>query len=393
MRAKNGEDFEETLSTQVEKIPFHIPFQSGMELAAIRQVLEIGRFTGEGPFLSRCETSLQEQIGVQRVLLTPSCTQALEIMALLCDIRPGDEVILSSFTFVSTANAFALRGAKLVFADIRPDTMNLDERLVTAAISDRTRAIVAMHYGGVACEMAALLSMAQQNHLFLLEDAAHCIGARYSGRHLGTFGQLGALSFHESKNIHCGEGGALLINDERFVERAEVLREKGTDKRAFLRGETDRYTWKDLGSSYSAGELAAAFLHAQLELTDEVRQKHLRLWQRYFQNLQSLQESGLLDLPFVPQECEHNGHIFYVKCRDRTERAHLISFLNGKGIATHFHYVPLHSSPAGRRFGRFAGEDVFTTRESERLLRLPMFYALTEDMVDRVCEAVFRFYN
>lgn len=359
------------------KIPFNKPFISGEEEKNIVGLLhDNNTLSGDGYYTKECHKAIGELTKCSKVLLTTSCTHSLEMAALLIDIKPGDEVIMSSFTFVSTANPFVLRGAKIVFVDIRPDTMNINENLIEAAITSKTRAIVPVHYGGVACDMDKIMSIAKSYNLIVVEDAAQCINAYYDNRHLGTIGHLGAISFHDTKNIHCGEGGCLLINDEKLIERAEIIREKGTNRAKFLRGEIDKYTWVDQGSSYLPSELNAAFLLAQLEKLKEVTANRLESWGHYRALFASLKQEGIIDWQEVPEGCMHNGHIFYIKLKDIDQRQELIDRLKSNGISAVFHYVPLHSATAGVKFGRFHGEDIFTTKESERLLRLPMWYGL-----------------
>ncbi|WP_010262500.1 dTDP-4-amino-4,6-dideoxygalactose transaminase [Treponema primitia] len=359
-------------------IPFNRPPCLGTELEYIRQVLESRKLCGDGPFTKNCHQWFEENTDTSRALLTTSCTHALEMAAILVDIKPGDEVIMPSYTFVSTANAFVLRGAKIVFVDIRPDTMNIDENLIEDAVTKRTKAIVVVHYAGVACEMDTILAIAHTYKLFVIEDAAQGIGAKYKSRSLGTVGNMGCYSFHETKNVSCGEGGALLIQDEELVERAEILREKGTNRSKFWRGQVDKYTWLDIGSSYLPSELNAAYLYAQLQSIDKINADRLKTWNRYYEGLKPLAEKGHIDLPHIPQECEHNTHIFYIKVKDIEERNKLIDYLNAASILSVFHYIPLHTSPAGKQFGRFQGIDRWTTKESERLLRLPMYYGMEE---------------
>lgn len=369
-------------------IPFNTPYISGEEQAYISDAIQRRNLSGEGFYTKACQRQMEAFTGAGRVLLTPSCTHALELSALLMNLAAGDEVIMPSFTFVSTANAFVLRGAIPVFVDIRPDTMNIDETLIEAAITPKTKAIAVMHYAGVACEMDTIMAIAQKHELLVVEDAAQCVGAYYKGKHLGTIGHFGTFSFHSTKNIHCGEGGALLLNDQRFVEQAEIIREKGTNRNQFLRGEVDKYSWVELGSSILMGELNAAFLYAQLQQIEVVTAKRTAIWKHYFEWLNT--EKNTFDLPMVPEGCVHNGHIFYLKCRDAEERQSLISFLQKKEIASVFHYVPLHSSPGGKSFGRFAGSDHYTTSESERLLRLPLFFDLLN--VPLICEEIHNFF-
>lgn len=375
------------------RIPFNIPTVTGVEEKYLQEALRNRKLSGDGPFTQKCNAWLQEQSGAAKALLTTSCTHALEMSALLAGIQPGDEVIMPSYTFVSTANAFALRGATIVFVDIRPDTMNIDETLIEDAITERTRAIVPVHYAGVACEMDAILALAKKYHLLVIEDAAQGVMSSYKGKALGAIGDMGCYSFHETKNFTCGEGGALLLRDERFVERAEILREKGTNRAKFFRGQVDKYTWVDLGSSYLPSELNAAYLYAQLEAAQEIYDRRMQKWEFYRERLQPLAERGLLELPVIPPGCVHNAHMFYIKAKDLEERSRLIDFLRQQGILAVFHYVPLHSAEAGRRFGRFHGEDRYTTRESERLLRLPLYDALSEKEMEEVTACIGRFYG
>jgi dTDP-4-amino-4,6-dideoxygalactose transaminase len=374
-------------------IPFNSPAITGGETAYLAEVFRTRKFCGDNAFTGKCSSLLERMTGSEKVLLTTSCTHALELAALLCDIQPGDEVIMPSFTFVSTANAFALRGATIVFVDIRPDTMNLNEGLIKQAITPKTKAIVPVHYAGVGCEMGAILQLAGKYNLHVIEDAAQGIMSYHESKPLGTFGQLAGLSFHETKNCHCGEGGALLINDPTFVERAEIIREKGTNRGKFLKGRVDKYTWVDIGSSYLPSELNAAFLLAQLEHIEEITSRRVAQWNKYYELLEPLKHRGQVELPYIPPHCKHNAHTFFIKLNDQNQRRQLIAFLKTYEIATMFHYVPLHSSMAGMKYGRFSGQDVFTTRESERLLRLPMFHDLQLSDVEYVCKRVRQFYD
>ena len=374
-------------------INFNIPPYVGGEKEYIAQAIEQRKLCGDGDFTKRCNAWLEQSTGTSKALLTTSCTHALEMAALLCDIKPGDEVILPSYTFVSTANAFVLRGATVVFVDIHPSTMNIDERLIEAAITERTRVIAPVHYAGVSCEMDAIMDIALRHNLMVVEDAAQAITSSYHGRPLGTIGDFGCLSFHETKNISMGEGGALLVRDPAMAERAEIIREKGTNRSKFFRGEIDKYTWVDEGSSYLPSELNAAYLLAQLEQADKIQASRMAAWNRYYEQLAPLAEKGRIELPFVPEGCTHNAHMFYIKTRDLAERTQLMATLKAEGISTVFHYIPLHSSPAGRAMGRFCGEDRYTTRESERLLRLPMWYGISQEQVDTVCTAIAQFYR
>lgn len=374
-------------------IPFVLPAVVGTEQAYVREVFARSRFSGNRDFSRRCNAWLARRFGSAGAFVTSSGTHALEMTALLSDIRPGDEVITASFGFSSTANAFALRGARVVFVDVRPDTMNLDEKLVEAAITDHTRAIVVMHYAGVACEMDTILDIAQRHGLIVIEDAAHAILSRYKDRLCGTFGRFACFSFHESKNVHCGEGGALLANDARDVERAEIVQEKGTDRAKLFRGEVDKYTWVSLGSSYLLSELNTAFLLAQLEAAEAINENRLETWNRYMEGLAPLARAGAVELPAVPAHCAHNAHCFFVKTASLEERDALMEFTNRRGIRSVFHYVPLHRSAAGRKYGRFHGSDRWTTTESDRLLRLPLYYAMPAEFVDRAIDAVREFYG
>jgi dTDP-4-amino-4,6-dideoxygalactose transaminase len=374
-------------------IPFNIPTCVGTESGYISEAILSQKICGDGQFTKKCNAWLEERFHAQKVLLTTSGTTALDMAALLCGLEPGDEVILPSFTFSSTATAFALVGAKLVFVDIRPDTMNIDESKIETAITDRTRVIVPVHYAGVACEMNAIMDIAKRHSLKVVEDAAQGVMSTYMGQALGTIGDFGCYSFHETKNYSMGEGGALLIRDSRYNERAEILREKGTNRSRFLRGQVDKYTWVDIGDSFLPSELNAAYLWAQLELAEEINEDRLKTWNAYYQELKPLADAGRLELPAVPDGCVHNAHMFYVKLKDLEERTRFIAYLKGKGVSSVFHYVPLHSAPAGQKYGRFAGEDVHTTKESERLVRLPLFYGMAGKDVRKVVSAVFSFFD
>jgi len=368
-------------------IPFNRPYMTGRELAFIEQAHQNSMLAGDGPFTKACHKWLEEQTGTRKALLTHSCTAALEMAAILAEVGPGDEVIMPSFTFVSTANAFVLRGAVPVFVDIRPDTLNIDETKIEGAITDRTRAIVPVHYAGVGCEMDAIMDIATRHSLLVVEDAAQGIMSTYKGRALGTIGNLGTLSFHETKNVISGEGGAILINDERFVERAEVIREKGTDRSKFFRGQIDKYTWCDVGSSFLPGELIAAFLSAQFEEAVEITKRRLAVWNRYNEAFAQLESEGRARRPVVPKECQHSAHNYYLLLPSFAERAAFIETMGRCQISTVFHYVPLHSSPAGRRFGRAHGELVVTEELADRLVRLPLWVGL-EQVQDQVIDAV-----
>ena len=374
-------------------ISFNVPPFIGNEIKYIEEAVSSKKICGDGAFTKKCNAWLEEKTGCSKALLTTSCTHSLEMAAILADIKPGDEVIMPSYTFVSTADAFVMRGAEIVFTDIRPDTMNIDETKIEAAITPKTKAIVPVHYAGVGCEMDAINEIADKYGLIVVEDDAQGIMSEYKGKALGTFGKFGCLSFHETKNYSMGEGGAILINDPEYSEKAEIIREKGTDRSKFLRGQIDKYTWVDYGSSYLPSELNAAYLYAQLMSADKINDARLACWDRYYSNLKELADEGHIGLPFVPSYCKHNAHMFYIKAKDIEERTRLISYLKENEIAAVFHYIPLHSSPAGLKFGRFSGEDVYTTRESERLARLPMYYGLTFEQVDRVCEVIYSFYR
>lgn len=374
-------------------INFNVPPFTGKETEYIQEAVRAEKICGDGQFTQRCNRWLEKKTGTSKALLTTSCTHATELAALLMKVQPEDEVIMPSYTFVSTADAFVLRGAVPVFVDIRPDTMNLDETKIEAAITEKTVGIVPVHYAGVSCEMDAIMDIARKHHLWVIEDAAQGIMSTYKGKALGTFGEFGCFSFHETKNYTMGEGGALLIRDESYVEEAEILREKGTNRSKFYRGQIDKYTWVNYGSSYLPSDMNAAYLWAQLEMAEEINGERLAIWKRYAACLAPLKEKGILELPTIPKDCVHNAHMFYIKVRDIEERTQLIAELKEKGIMAVFHYIPLHSAPAGLKYGRFHGEDVYTTRESERLLRLPMYYGLAPDQVDYICKMIKEFFE
>ena len=374
-------------------IPFNVPPCTGNEMNYIAEAIAAHKICGDGVFTKRCNEWMEKRFHAYKVLLTTSGTTALDMASLLCELKPGDEVILPSFTFSSSATAFANYGVKLVFVDVRPDTMNIDETKIEAAITDKTRVILAMHYAGVACEMDTIMDIARRHGLLVVEDAAQAVMSSYKGKALGTIGDFGCYSFHETKNYSMGEGGAVLVNNPAYVERAEILREKGTNRSKFFRGQVDKYTWVDIGDSFLPSELNAAYLWAQLEMADEINEDRLRSWQRYWHAFQDLAAAGRVTLPTIPEDCVHNAHMFYIKCKDLNERTALISFLKQRDILAVFHYVPLHSAPAGLRFGRFVGEDRYTTAESDRLVRLPMYYKLTEEDQNRVIKAVRDFYG
>lgn len=374
-------------------IPFNIPPCVGTEEQYIAQAIASRKICGDGQFTKKCNAWIAKQFHAQKVLLTTSGTTALDMAALLCGIEPGDEVILPSFTFSSTATAFVLAGAKLVFVDIRPDTMNIDESKIEAAITEKTKVIVPVHYAGVACEMDMIMDIAKRHHLKVVEDAAQGVMSTYKGQALGTIGDFGCYSFHETKNYSMGEGGALVINDPIYNERAEILREKGTNRSKFLRGQVDKYTWVDFGDSFLPSELNAAHLWAELEKADEINQNRLAAWNNYYQKLKPLAEEGKMELPLVPDGCIHNAHMFYIKLKNLEERTRFISYLKAKEVSSVFHYVPLHSAPAGLKFGRFFGGDAYTTKESERLVRLPLFYGIAEQDICAVVSAIFDFFH
>jgi len=375
-------------------INFNVPPYVGTEMGYVRQAAEVNRkICGDGPFTRKCHAWMEERFGAEKALLTTSCTSALEMAATLCGLRPGDEVILPSFTFSSTATAFVAEGATLVFVDIRPDTLNLDESKIEHAITERTRVIVPVHYAGVSCEMDEIIRIARRHDLMVVEDAAQGVMSTYRGRALGTLGDFGCYSFHETKNYSMGEGGALIINNPEHIDRAEIIREKGTNRQRFFRGQVDRYTWVDRGSSYLQSDLNAAYLWAQLQVADKINANRLEAWRFYRDELAPIEAAGRLELATVPAGCAHNAHMFYLKCADLEERGELIAHLRKQGVSAVFHYVPLHSSPAGRRFGRFDGEDEYTTRESERLVRLPLYYGMTPADRQTVVSAVRAFYG
>ncbi|MES1927746.1 TDP-4-oxo-6-deoxy-D-glucose transaminase [Salinisphaera dokdonensis CL-ES53] len=374
-------------------IPFNIPPLIGVEEKYIQQALKSQKLSGDGLFGKQCQKWFESNLPARKTLLTPSCTAALELAALLIGIQPGDEVIMPSYTFVSTANAFVLRGAKVVFVDIRPDTMNIDEALIEAAITDQTRAIIPVHYAGVGCDMEVITSIAERYSLYVVEDAAQGMMSSYKGRALGTIGHLGTFSFHETKNYTSGgEGGLLIINDEKLVERAEIIREKGTNRSQFFRGMVDKYQWVDIGSSYLPSELQCAYLWGQLSCVSQINRDRLAAWKSYDEQLQSLAHSGLVELPAIPDDCVHNAHMYYLKTRNFSVRSALLDYLKSLGISAVFHYVPLHTSKAGSNFGRFIGNDRYTTFESERLLRLPMWFGIEQDTQDEVVRAIYHFY-
>ena len=374
-------------------IDFNIPPFTGKELEYMQQAIKNKKICGDGEFTKKCSRWMEKKFQANHVLLTTSCTHALEMAAVLTQVKPGDEVILPSYTFVSTADAFVQRGASLVFVDIRPETMNLDERLIEDAITEKTKVIVPVHYAGVGCAMDEIMEIAARHHLMVVEDAAQGVYAYYKGRALGTIGDFGCYSFHETKNYSMGEGGALVFQNNDYLERAEIVREKGTDRSKFFRGQVDKYRWMDYGSSYLPSDLNAAYLWAQLEMAEKIREDRLKSWNYYHEELRSLADAGYIEQPFIPDYAEHNAHMYYIKTKDLETRGKLIDFLAKREIHTVFHYVPLHSAPAGQKFGRFHGEDKYTTKESERLLRLPMYYQLKEEDQEQVVKAVKEFYE
>ena len=374
-------------------IPFNRPPHTGNEDQYVLSAMRSDKISGDGKYSQQCQHWFEQHLGCKKALLTPSCTQALEMAALLIDIKPGDEVIMPSYTFVSTANAFVLRGAKIVFVDIRPDTLNLDEELIEAAITPKTKAIVPVHYAGVACEMDKIMEIADRHGLVVIEDAAQGMMSTYKGRPLGTIGHMAAYSFHETKNFTSGgEGGLLIINDAQFIQRAEIIREKGTNRNQFFRGMVDKYSWVDVGSSYLPSEIQAAYLWGQLEWAEKITQSRLDIWKGYHAELGDLARRGVIEFPTIPEDCTHNGHMFYLKTRNLDERTSLLTHLKADEIYAVFHYVPLHSAQAGSRFSRFHGEDKFTTKSSEQLIRLPIFYGMPESERHHVVRSVLKFF-
>lgn len=377
----------------MNQINFNVPSFLGKEVEYIKEAIEAQKICGDGKFTKNCNQWMEEQTSTKKALLTTSCTHALEMAALLLEVKEGDEVIMPSYTFVSTADAFVLRGATPVFVDIRPDTMNLDETKIEDAITDKTVGIVPVHYAGIACEMDTIMAIAKKHNLWVVEDAAQGVMATYKGKALGTFGEFGCFSFHETKNYTMGEGGAILIRDECNIEAAEIIREKGTNRSKFFRGQIDKYTWENFGSSYLPSDMNAAYLYAQLEKAVEINENRLKSYHAYQEKLLPLKENGCIELPTVPEGCVHNAHMFYIKVKDLEVRSALISYLKEKNILSVFHYIPLHNAPAGMKFGRFHGEDVYTTKESERLLRLPMYYNLKEEEIQYICEQIIEFFK
>ena len=372
-------------------IPFNVPPYSGEEEKYIKQAIANHKICGDGEFTKKCNIWLENKFNAKKVLLTTSGTTALEMAAILCGVQPGDEVIMPSYTFCSTADAFVQRGAKIVFVDIRPDTMNIDEKLIEKAITPKTKVIVAVHYAGVACEMDTIMDIAHRHNLKVVEDAAQGVMSYYKNKALGTIGDFGCYSFHETKNYSMGEGGAIVINHEEDIEQAEIIREKGTNRSKFWRGQIDKYTWVDYGSSYLPSELNAAYLWPQLEIADEINNARLNIWNKYYKELSGL--NGKTELPVIPEGCIHNAHMFYIKCKDLEERTSFISYMKENEVGCVFHYIPLHSAPAGIKFGSFFGKDVYTTKESERLVRLPLWYGLSCENQDKVISCVKKFFG
>lgn len=376
-----------------QMINFNVPPFVGREIEYIEEAINNHKICGDGEFTKKCNKWIEEKTGTAKALLTTSCTHATEMAAIMADIKEGDEVIMPSFTFVSTADAFVLRGAKVVFVDIRPDTMNIDEKLIEDAITEKTKAIVPVHYAGVACEMDTILELAKKYNLMVIEDAAQGVMSEYKGKALGTLGDYGCFSFHETKNYTMGEGGAILVNRPEDIELAEVIREKGTNRSKFFRGQIDKYTWIEAGSSYLPSEMNAAYLWAQLEMADVINENRLNTWKLYYEALRDLKEAGKIELPYIPEECKHNAHMFYIKAKDLEERTTLIDYLKECGIYAVFHYVPLHTAPAGIKYGRFSGKDIYTTKESNRIVRLPMYYNLEKEDVAYITEKIHEFYK
>lgn len=374
-------------------ITFNVAPFVGTEFKYMKEAIESHKICGDGQFTKKCNEWLEKRFDARKVMLTTSGSTALDMAAFLCDIKPGDEVILPSFTFSSTANSFVLAGAKLVFVDIRPDTMNIDEKKIEAAITEKTKVIVPVHYAGVACEMDAIMDIANRHRLMVVEDAAQGVMSKYKGKALGTIGDFGCYSFHETKNYSMGEGGAIIINNEKYIEKAEILREKGTNRSKFYRGQVDKYTWVDFGDSFLPSELNAAYLWAQLEVADEINDNRIGCWNHYYDSLKSLEESGIIKLPTIPEGCIHNAHMFYIKCKTLEERTNFINFMKEQGVLCVFHYVPLHSAPAGIKYGRFDGEDEFTTVESDRLVRLPLYFNLSEKDENYVIKCIKEFFG
>lgn len=375
-------------------INFNEPVYLEKSMEYVKKAILVNKcLNGDGEFTKKCSNWMEKKFGAKKIMLTTSCTHGLEMAALLCDIHSGDEVIMPSYTFVSTADAFVLRGARVKFVDIDPKTMNINADLIENAITSKTKAIVPVHYAGVGCDMDHIMQIAKEYKLFVVEDAAQGMMAKYKGRYLGTIGDFGSYSFHETKNYTMGEGGTININNPKYMERGEIIREKGTNRAKFFRGEIDKYSWVDIGSSYLPSEMNAAYLCAQLESADIINDKRIMIWENYYNGLLDLKEKGYLELPYIPKECEHNAHMFYIKLKNLDERSRMINYLREKGIYAVFHYVPLHSSQAGKKYGEFVGDDVYTTKESERLLRLPMFYDLKLEVCDYIIDCIRDFFR
>jgi len=375
-------------------INFNEPVYLEKSMEYIKKAILINkRLNGDGEFCGLCADWLEKKFHAPKIMLTISCTHGLEMASLLCDIQPGDEVIMPSYTFVSTADAFVLRGARVKFVDIDPKTMNINANLIEYAITERTKVIVPVHYAGVGCDMDTIIDIAKRHNLLVVEDAAQAMMATYKGQYLGTIGDFGSYSFHETKNYTMGEGGTININNPAYIERGEIIREKGTNRSKFFRGEIDKYSWVDVGSSYLPSELNAAYLYAQLEVAEQINKKRLDLWDNYYNGLHDLQEQEYLELPYIPSECQHNAHMFYIKLKNLDQRTQMLDYLRKKGIYAVFHYVPLHSSKAGKEFGEFVGDDIYTTKESDRLLRLPMFYGLSMELSDYVIDCIHGFFR
>ena len=374
-------------------INFNVPPYTGKEIEYIKDAINNKKICGDGSFTKKCNSWLENRFNAQKVLLTTSGTTALEMATILCGFGPEDEVILPSYTFSSTATSVVLTGAKLVFVDIRKDTMNIDETKIEEAITNKTKGIMVVHYAGVPCEMDTIMEIAKKHNLKVIEDAAQGVMSTYKGKALGTIGDFGCFSFHETKNYSMGEGGALVINNPEYNEAAEILREKGTDRSKFLRGQVDKYTWVNYGSSYLPSDMNAAYLYAQLEKADEINENRLKTWNRYYEALKPLEEKGLIELPFIPSKCEHNAHMFHIKLSDLSERTKFISYMRNKNVQCVFHYIPLHSAPAGLKFGKFEGEDINTTKESNRLVRLPLYYNISRDDLEYVIRCINEYFG
>lgn len=374
-------------------INFNVPPFTGKEYEYIKEAVDNQKICGDGPFTAKCNEWIENKTGCTKALLTTSCTHATELSALLASIKEGDEVIMPSYTFVSTADAFVLRGATPVFVDIRPDTMNIDENKIEDAVTDKTRAIVPVHYAGVGCEMDVIMDIAKRHDLMVIEDAAQGIMSTYKDKALGAIGDFGCFSFHETKNFSMGEGGAILIKDEKYIDDAEIFREKGTDRSKYYRGQIDKYRWQNYGSSYLPSDMNAAYLWAQLELADQITKARMDRWEQYRERLSDLADAGIIELPYIPDHCTHNAHMFYIKVRDIDIRTAFIDYMKSRDVLTVFHYIPLHTAPAGIKYGRFNGTDEYTTKESDRLVRLPMYYKLTENEVDYICDAIHEFFK